>query len=162
MVLRGDVAKDDSGSCCVHQARIFGVSNDGGKSSGRDFQTARMRRTATGAGSACTHVKMEDALNKFKLPELECPIVWIRLHRWKRQFEEVSKEDGWEKVSGWECLFWNRQEGRFLSEYMDDIEIAGKKAILKPIWIDDDETNRSGGTNCSIVPAVIQDPKSFL
>ena len=107
-------------------------------------------------------VKMEDALNKFKLPELECPIVWIRLHRWKRQFEEVSKEDGWEKVSGWECLFWNRQEGRFLSEYMDDIEIAGKKAILKPIWIDDDETNRSGGTNCSIVPAVIQDPKSFL
>ena len=33
----------------------------------------------------------------------------------------------WEKVSNWECLFVHREKGLFLSVYVDDIKLAGKK-----------------------------------
>ena len=38
----------------------------------------------------------------------------------ERQFEKVLSEHGWEKVPNWECLFVNRDKGRFLSVYVDD------------------------------------------
>ena len=45
VVLRGNVVKDDSGSYAMFtEAGIPSVSNDGGKSSGRDSQTTRMIR----------------------------------------------------------------------------------------------------------------------
>ena len=99
-----------------------------------------------------------------KIPKSECPDLWIRqpkhkwqkswssvgrpslpLERnlyghplqglsWERQFEKVLSEHGWEKVSNWDCLFVNRQKGLFLSVYMDDIKLAGKKQNIDPIW----------------------------
>ena len=80
----------------------------------------------------------------------ECPDLWIRLpkHKWpkswfsmedpvvplernlyghllagflrERQFEKVVLEHGWEKFPNCECLFVNRDKGRFLSVYVDD------------------------------------------
>ena len=41
---------------------------------------------------------------------------------------------GWEKVSNWECLFVHREKGLFLSVYVDDIKLAGKKPNIKPMW----------------------------
>ena len=41
---------------------------------------------------------------------------------------------GWEKVSNWECLFVHREEGLFLSVYVDDIKLAGKKQNINPMW----------------------------
>ena len=41
---------------------------------------------------------------------------------------------GWEKVSNWECLFVHREEGLFLSVYVDDIKLAGKKQNIDPMW----------------------------
>ena len=41
---------------------------------------------------------------------------------------------GWEKVSNLECLFVHREKGSFLSEYVDDIELAGKKRNIDPMW----------------------------
>ena len=41
---------------------------------------------------------------------------------------------GWEKVSNWECLFVHRDKGLFLSVYVDDIKLAGKKQNIHPIW----------------------------
>ena len=38
------------------------------------------------------------------------------------------------KVPNWECLLNNRQDGLFLSVYVDDIKIAGKKQNLDPMW----------------------------
>ena len=38
----------------------------------------------------------------------------------ERQFEKVVLEHGWEKVPTWECLFVNRDKGRFFSVYVDD------------------------------------------
>ena len=41
---------------------------------------------------------------------------------------------GWEKVPNWECLIVHREKGLFLSVYVDDIEMAGKKQHLDPMW----------------------------
>ena len=51
---------------------------------------------------------------------------------------------GWDKIPNWECLFVHREKGLFLSVYVDDIKLAGKKykvlircgkySIKKSIW----------------------------
>ena len=93
---------------------------------------------------------MEDAPTLLKIPKSECPENWIRLpkHTWpkswssmedqvvpleRKQFEKVLWEHGWEKVLNWECLFVNRARGLFLSVFVDDIKMAGKRN-LGPTW----------------------------
>ena len=49
---------------------------------------------------------------------------------WERQFGEVLLELGWEEVPTWECLFVHIRKGPFLSVYVDDIKMAGKKHKL--------------------------------
>ena len=115
---------------------------------------------AADAVSAYTQVKMEDAHKLLKILKSECPDIWIRLPRhkcpkswssmedpvvplernlyghplagllWERQFEKVLLKHGWEKIPNWECLFVHREEGLFLSVYVDDIKLAGKNTIL--------------------------------
>ena len=41
---------------------------------------------------------------------------------------------GWEKVSNWECLFVHREKVLFLSVYVDDIKLSGKKQNIDPMW----------------------------
>ena len=53
---------------------------------------------------------------------------------WEWQFEKVLLEHGWEKVPNWECSFVNREKGLFLSVYVDDIKLAGKKQNINPMW----------------------------
>ena len=119
---------------------------------------------ATDAVSAYTQVKMEDAHKLLKIPKSECPDIWIRLPRhkwpkswssmedpvvplernlyghplagllWERQFEKVLWKHGWEKNSKLECLFVHREKGLFLSVYVDDIKLAGKKHNIDPMW----------------------------
>ena len=119
---------------------------------------------AADAVSAYTLVKMEDAQKLLKIPKSECPDIWIRLPRhkwpkswssiedpvvplernlyghplagllWERQFEKILLKHGWEKNPNWECLFVHRQKGLFLSVYVDDIQLAGKKQNLDPMW----------------------------
>ena len=38
------------------------------------------------------------------------------------------------KVPNWECLFVHRKQGLFLSVYVDDIKMAGKKQNISPMW----------------------------
>ena len=52
----------------------------------------------------------------------------------KKQFEKILLKYDWEKVSNWECLFVHREEGLFLSVYVDDIRLAGKKQNINPMW----------------------------
>ena len=49
---------------------------------------------------------------------------------WERQFEKILLKHGWEKVSNWECLFVHREKVLFLSVYVDDIKLAGKKQYI--------------------------------
>ena len=119
---------------------------------------------AADAVSAYTQVKMEDAHKLLKSPKSECPDIWIRLPRhkwpkswssmedpvvplernlyghplagllWERQFEKILLKHGWEKIPNWECLFVHREKGLFLSVYVDDIKLGGKKQNLDPMW----------------------------
>ena len=52
---------------------------------------------------------------------------------WEREFEKILLKDGWEKIPNWECFFVHRQKGLFLSVYVDDIKLAGKKHN-DPMW----------------------------
>ena len=104
---------------------------------------------------------MEDAPKLMKIPNSECPDMWIRLPRhkwpkswssmedpvvllernlyghpfagllWERQFEKLLLKCGWEKVSNWECLFVHREKGLFLSVCVDDITLPGKKQNIE-------------------------------
>ena len=99
-----------------------------------------------------------------KIPKSECPDIWIRLPRhkwprswssmedpvvplnrnlyghplaglsWERQFEKILLKHGWEKIPNGECLFVHREKGLFLSVYVDDIKLAGKKHNIDPMW----------------------------
>ena len=53
---------------------------------------------------------------------------------WERQLEKVLSGHGWETVPNWECLFVQRQKGLFLSVFVDDIKLAGKKQNVDPMW----------------------------
>ena len=53
---------------------------------------------------------------------------------WERQFEKILLKHSWEKIPNWECLFVHREKGLFLSVYVDDIKLAGKKQNLDPMW----------------------------
>ena len=118
---------------------------------------------AADAVSAYTQVKLEDAPKLLEKPKSECPDIWIRLPRhkwykswssmedpvvplyrnlyghllagllWKRHFEKILLKHGWEKIPNWECLFVHREKGFFLSVYVDDIKLAGKKQNIDPM-----------------------------
>ena len=53
---------------------------------------------------------------------------------WERQFEKILLKHGWEEIPNWECLFVHREKGLFLSSYVDDKKLAGKKQNLDPMW----------------------------
>ena len=56
---------------------------------------------------------------------------------WERQFEKILlKMDGrkFQIGNNWECLFVHREKGLFLSVYVDDIKLAGKKHNIDPMW----------------------------
>ena len=94
VVLRGDSAKDDSGSyavlpqqgSCASQmtaARVIDV-------------TARLpdcNGQAADAVSAYTQVKMEDAPRLLRIPKSDCPDIWIRLPRRKWPTSWANIED---------------------------------------------------------------------
>ena len=51
-----------------------------------------------------------------------------------KQIEKILLKYGWETVSNWECSFVHREKGLFLSVYVDDKKLAGKKQNLDPTW----------------------------
>ena len=53
---------------------------------------------------------------------------------WEKQFENILLKHGWEKIPNCEYLFVHLEKGLFLSAYVDDIRLAGKKQNLDPMW----------------------------
>ena len=165
VVLRGDVVEDDSGAYAVFteqgssasQMTAFKSMDVIARLPDCDGQTAD-------AASACTQVKLEDAPKLLKIPESECPDVWICLPRhkwpkswsniedpvvllernlcghplagllWERQFEEVMLELGWGKSAKLGMSVCSSKKGLFLSVYVDNIKMAGKRQNVAPMW----------------------------
>ena len=53
---------------------------------------------------------------------------------WERHCHARLKEAGFEKIPGWECTFFHRKLQLFLSVYVDDFKLAGKKENLSAGW----------------------------
>ena len=167
VVLRGDIVKDDSGSCAVFTeqgssasqmtaAKIMDIIS---RLPGCDGQAAD-------AVSAYTQVKMEDAYRRYwKFPnrnvqtfryvhhDMNGPShgpVWktqsflsernlyghpLAGLLWERQIEKILLKHGWENSSKlWMFIRTSWKKGLFLSVYVDDIKLAGKKQNLDPMW----------------------------
>ena len=120
--------------------------------------------------------KWKIAPSSLKIPS-ECPDFWMHLpkHEWlkswssmedavfllernlyghplarllcERQFEKILLKHGWEKIPNCECLFVHREKGLFLSVYVDDVELTGKKRNIDPIWKSSQQRSRFGRTN---------------
>ena len=93
VVLRGDIVKDDSGSCAVFTEQ--------GSSASQMTATKVMdiisrlpgcAGQAADAVSAHIQVEMEDASKLLKIPKSECPDIWIRLprHKWPKSWSSME------------------------------------------------------------------------
>ena len=155
--LRGDIVKDDSGSYAVFTEQ---GSSSSQMTTAKVMDIISRLPGCLGqeadAVSAKTKERMEDAPKLLKIPKSECPDIWIGLPRhkwpkswssmedpvghplagllWDMQFGKILLKYGWEQVPNWECLFVHREKGLFLSVYVDDIKLAGKKQNIVPMW----------------------------
>ena len=162
VVLRGDIVKDDTGFLCsIYRTMIISITTDGSKSHGYHIQTARVRRTSSsicfypGHNGRCSKIIENSQIGVSRLMDssttTQMAKIMVQYGRpsvplernlyghplagllWERQFEKIPLKYGWEKVSNWECLFVNREKGLFLSVYVDDIKMAGKKQNIDPM-----------------------------
>ena len=53
---------------------------------------------------------------------------------WEKYCQKAIFKIGFSKVPGWECLFYHAQDKLFLSVYVDDLRMAGRKPALKDMW----------------------------
>ena len=135
VVLRGDIVKDDSGSYAVFTEQ---GSSSSQMTAAKVMDIISILRGCAGQAAdavpAYTQVKMEDSPKLLKIPNSECPDIWIRLPRHKckswssmedpvvplernlyghllagllcqRQYEKILLQHGWEKVPNCECFF---------------------------------------------------------
>ena len=94
VVLRGDIVKDDSGSCAVFTEQGSSASQmTAAKVMDIISRLPGCAGQAADAVSAKTQVKMEDAPKSLKFPKSECPDIWIRLPRHKGLKSWCSMED---------------------------------------------------------------------
>ena len=54
--------------------------------------------------------------------------------KWERQFEKFLLSTVGRRFPNWECLIVHREKELFLSVYVDDIKLAGKKQKINPMW----------------------------
>ena len=160
VVFRTDIVKEDSGSYAAFTEQGSSASQmTAAKIMDMISRLPGCDGQAADAVSAYTQVKMEDAHKLLKIPESECPDMWIRLPRhkwpkswssmedpvvnpyghplagllWERHFEKVPS-DHVGKSSELGMFFVNREKGLFLSVYVEEMILAGKKQNLDPMW----------------------------
>ena len=94
IVPRGDIVKDDSGSCAVFTEQGSSASPmTAAKSHGCHLQTATVRWTGS-RRSISLHPSKNGRCSQMitKIPELECPDIWIRLprHKWPQSWSSME------------------------------------------------------------------------
>ena len=93
VVLRGDIAKDDSGSYAVFTEQGSSASQmTAAKVMDIISRLPSCAGQAADAVSAYTQGKMEDAPKLLKIPKSECPDIWIRLprHKWPKSWSSIE------------------------------------------------------------------------
>ena len=93
VVLRGDIVKDDSGSCAVFTEQGSSASQmTAAKVMDVISRLPGCAGQAADAVPAKTQGKMEDASKLLKIPISECPDIWIRLprHKWPKSWSSME------------------------------------------------------------------------
>ena len=148
VVLRGDIVKDDSGSYAVFTeqgssasqmtaAKIMDIIS---RLPGCDGQAADAVSYPSKNGR-CSQIIYKfpnrnvqtfgfvyhdtNGLNRWS--SMEDPVVPLERNLYGHPLAEILLKHGWEKGPNWECLFVHCEKGLFLSVYVDDIKLAGKK-----------------------------------
>ena len=80
VVLRGDIVKNDSGSFAVFTEQGSPASQ---MTAEKVMDIISRLGQAADAVSVYTQVKMKDAHTLLKIPKSECPVIWIRLPKYK-------------------------------------------------------------------------------
>ena len=164
IVFRGDIVKDEQGYYAVFSEQGTSSSHIAAtkfmdalaRFPGNDGEDADAR------GAYC-QIKMEDYMHMLgpigekvetwiSLPKHKHPASWANIpdpvvplerslygHPLAGLFRELHCESiilklGFEKVKGWECMYFHRKNQVFLSVYVDDFKLAGKRENLAPTW----------------------------
>ena len=93
VVLRGDIVKDDSGSCAVFTEQGSSASQmTAAKVMDIISRLPGCAGQAADAVSACAQVQMEDAPKLLKISKSESPDIWIRLPRrkWPKSWSNIG------------------------------------------------------------------------
>ena len=119
---------------------------------------ARSWETSVAPAMPCIIMKKEDPVVPLERNVYGHPLAGLL---WERQLDKILLKYGPEKVANCECLFVHRQKKLFLSVYVDDIKLAGKKTKS---WSDVESTQQRswfGRTNIfprsCILGAVLKD-----
>ena len=93
VALRGDIVKDDSGSCAVFTEHGPSASQmTAAKVMDIKSRLPGCAEQAADAVSAYTHFDLEDAPTSLKIPKSECPDIWTRLpkHNWPKSWSSME------------------------------------------------------------------------
>ena len=66
--------------------------------------------------------------------ERNCAVILWQDYYGEGNLRKFLLKHGWDKVPNCECSVVNREKGLFLSVYVDDIKLAGKKQNMEPTW----------------------------
>ena len=163
VVFRGDQVKDETGFYAVFSEQGSSAShlaaskflNAIARAPGNDGEDSDAR-------GAYTQVALSDVVDKhgktqsvetwISLPrkyrpkwwdKIDEPVCRLRLNLyghplaglyWEQFCTKHLIDLGFEKVAGWECMFVHRQQKLFLSVYVDDFKMAGRKVNIGPMW----------------------------
>ena len=106
VVLRGDIVKDDAGSCAVFTEQGSPASQmTAEKVMDIISRLPGCAGQAADAISAYTQVKMEDAPTLLKIPKSECPDIGIRLTT--TQMAQIMVQHGRSSRSSWTKSVWS-------------------------------------------------------
>ena len=151
VVLRGDIVKEDSGSCAVFTEQGSSASQmTAAKIMDIISRLPCCDGQAADAVSAFTQVKMEDAHKLLKIPKSECPDIWIRLprHKWPKSWSSVEdpvvpleRNLYGHPLAG---LLWRRQFEKILLKYgwekvsnWECLFIHREKGLFFSVYVDD-------------------------
>ena len=98
----------------------------------RDLKT-RALATHKLCKHTCPHNDRASKTQRFLLNET-CVDTHLQSSQGKDNLRKFCWDEDGEKVPLWECLFVHRKQGLFLSVYVDDIKMTGKKQNVAPMW----------------------------
>ena len=162
VVLRGDLVKNDAGSYAAFTEQgIISITNDRCKRHGYHIHIARVRRTSSGRSiclypsknGRCSQIIENSKIGVSRHLDSSTTTQMAKNHGplWKTQsfllneiFTVILWQDYYGKsnsrkfhsntVSNWECFSSTEKKELLLSVYVDDVNLAGKKQNINPMW----------------------------